>query len=903
MKAVALRCDHKVNPVGIGGPRPLLGWFVEAEGYGRTPGGAQVQVSSCAGDWESALLWDSGRLEGAVNGVPYGGPAIPSNARVFWRVRLWDEAGEPGEWSETACWRQGIAVSDWQAQWIGWDEGRDAYDPTVPYYCADDFEKGENHPFLPKPALLRHEFHADAQVESAVLYVSAFGLTDVWINGEKATTGHMIPGNCDYRKRVYCFGYEVASLLHSGANAISAVLADGWYAGYIGLNPRGWWGNKPRLSAQMHITYKDGREQVVTTDGGWRGCVGPWLYADIMHGAGYDATLEPAGWREAGYDDTNWHPVETGAEYDHVPEAHPGVPIVAHERIRPASIKSLNSNEIIVDFGKCFSGVIRVRVKGRRGARLDLYHAEELERDGSELHYFGNRSAEAHDVYILAGEGEETFQPEFTYHGFRYAHVCGLEEVELLGIEGVAISSALPDPTELVSDNQTVNDIIWMLRNTEQSNLYDMPTDVCARDERLGWGGDGQFFMHTAATLNNSALFLRKWLRDALDGQTEDGGFWAIAPAVMMKDIAPFVGDLQSNIAVHCAWMLTRLYRDMEPVREAYPALERYFGFMVNGSDRLLRFATGHDWLDLGHGGHTDYDHGYGVCDPTLLGTAWFARQAQMMADISDALGEAERADYYRAMYGKIRAAFRTFFLGRNLLLRGATQAGYLLAAAFGLIEGDELSTARKWVLEDMRARGGISWGTSAAAMALQGLCALGLEGEAAAFIRSREYPSFGYMLTHGATAVWERWDSIYEGKFHPHQMNAFDHIGLGAAGAWLLERLAGIASEADGYRRVRLEPLFDRRIGGMRAVYRSAWGPVEAEWHIEPEGVRYRAALPAGTEATLILPCERNEIRVASGEGGILDCHSADGRLTMRLGSGRYEFIIAINNEQEDEP
>lgn len=899
MKAIELRCDHRRDPIGIGSAQPRLDWLLTAESYGSAQTAAQVQVSFDGDDWAESLAWDSGVVNTPHNSVVYSGPAVPSNVVAYWRVRVWDQSGTVGDWSDVARWRQGVAPSDWRAQWIGYDEGRDAYDPTIPYYCADDFEKGENHPFLPRPALLRSAFQVDADVASAVLYVSAFGLTDVWINGAKATVGHMIPGNCDYRKRVYSFGYEVTSCLRSGSNAISAVLADGWYAGYIGLNPRQWWGAKPRLSVQLCIEYRDGRRQTVVTDGSWRGCVGPWLYADIMHGAGYDATLEPVGWRLPGYDDSAWHPVETGAEYDHIPQMHPGMPIVEHERIPPKHIRRLNNDEALVDFGKCFSGMTCIRVKGPRGAQIDLYHAEELEQDGGELHYFGNRSAQAHDCYILSGDGEESFQPEFTYHGFRYAHIYGLKRVELLGIEGVAISSRLPDATELTSDHPVINDVIQMLRNTEQSNLYDMPTDVCARDERLGWGADGHFFMHTAATLNHSALFLRKWLVDALDGQTADGGFWAIAPAVMMKDIAPFVGDLQSNIAIHCAWMLTRLYRDMQPVAEAFPALERYFEFMVNGSDRLLRFATGHDWLDLGHGGHTDSDHGYGTCDPTLLGTAWFARQAQMMAEIADALEQTERADYYRLMYGKIKGAFRTFFLGRNQLLRGATQAGYLLAAAFGLIEGEELDAARVWVEADMDARGGISWGTSAASVALQGLCALGLEDRAAAFMRSTDYPSFGYMHSQGATAVWERWDGIYEGQFHPHQMNAFDHIGLAAAGAWILERLAGIAPGADGYRVIRLEPVLDRHIGGMRARYLSAAGPIESEWHYEGEAVRWRVSVPAGAEGRLKLPVQRDDIRVVRGEEGIAGCHSADGGLAMDLRSGQYEFIIAIKNEE----
>lgn len=891
----ALKCDFKVNPIGVGSARPLLGWQLAEDRTGAGQTACRVQVREEAGSW-SAPLWDSGRVETGAESAVYAGAELQSNAAYQWRVMVWDEAGEPGPWSEAAHWRQGLMPGDWRGAWIGDDEGRDAYDPSVPYYCADDFDKGENHPFLSKPALLRSEFSADAGVASAVLYVSALGLTEVWLNGEKATAGHMVPGLCDYRRRVYAFAYDVTGLVRDGKNALAAVLADGWYAGYIGLNPRQWWGAKPRLNAELRIEYTDGRRKTVATDARWRACVGPWLYADIMHGTGYDATLEPEGWKLPGYDDTAWRPVDTGAEYDHMPEMHPGVPIVEHARYAPREIRRQSEDEAIVDFGRCFAGVICAKLRGPRGARVDFFHAEELTEDRSDLFEYGNRSARCHDCYILSGEGEEIFQPEFTYHGFRYARVRGLSKVELLSIKGVAISSALPEPTELEAGNDTVNTAIWLIRNTEQSNLYDMPTDVCARDERLGWGAEGHFFMHTAATLNHSALFLRKWLRDALDGQREDGGMWPTAPAVMMRDIAPFSGDLQSDIALHCAWLLMRQYGDMEPVREAFPALERYFEYSLANSDRLLRFATARDWLDLGHDGRSDTDHGYGTCDPTLVGTAWFARSAQMMAEIAEALGDGDKARGYRETGERIRAAFRTFFLGRNRRLRGATQGGYMLAAAFGLIEGEELEVARAWVLEDMERHGGITWGTSSTPVALDGMCALGLGREAAAFIRSRSFPSLGYMHTQGATAVWERWDGIIDGHFHPHPMNAFDHIGLATVGAWIVRRLAGIEPAADGFARVSIRPVLDPEIGSMRAVYPSVRGPIAVRWRCDAGEARVEVKLPAGVTGTLALPMEANELRTIRGAEGVAGTHCADGVTSMDLSSGGYEFRITLH-------
>lgn len=860
--AVHMHCNHQFQPLGIGAD-PLLSWNVAAQENGKQQTAYQVQVSLWADSWTDGLLWDSGKQQGPQTHVVYHEENPVSNAVRFWRVKIWDENGADSGWSQPQRWQYGIFSADWQGEWIGYDEGRDQYDPTVPYYCADDFQKGENHPFLPKPALLRKAFAAKPGVKRATLYVSAMGLAEVWINGRKATVGHMIPGVCDYRKRVYCRAYDATECLTDGGNVLSAVLADGWYAGYIGLNPRQWWGAKPRLSLELHVEYEDGTADCILTDESWQACTGPWLYADIMHGTGYDATLEPEGWKQSGYDASRWQRAETGAEYPHIPCMHPGVPVVEHARYAPVSVIRLNDNEAIIDFGRCFSGVIAARLHGKRGSRVDFYHAEEMERGKTELYYFGNRSAQAHDCYVLSGTEEETFQPEFTYHGFRYVHVYGLKDAELLDICGVAVSSALPEPTVLKTGSEVVGHVVDMIRNTAQSNLFEMPTDVCARDERLGWGCEGHLFMHTASAFSHSALFLRKWLQDALDGQQEDGGFWAIAPAVMMRDITPFAGDLQSDIALHCTWLLMQMYDDRQPVEAAFPALEKYFAYSVRNSDRLLRFATAHDWLDLSHGGRSDFDHGYGGCDPTLVGTAWFACSAVMMAMIAAYLGKEQQAAEYRAMYAKIRQAFRTFFLGRDLRLRGATQGGYLLAAAFGLIEGDELAVARGWIRADMQKNGGITWGTATTPVALRGMCRLGLEEEALAFIQSTEYPSVGYMYECGATTTWERWDAIYDGQFHPHQMNAFDHIGLATVGEWIVCRLAGIEAMEPGFRRVRIRPLISREIGFVKAAYQSIYGEIRVEWRCDENGTAVSITLPAGVEAEAELPGDPKGKRV----------------------------------------
>jgi alpha-L-rhamnosidase len=752
----------------------------------------------------------------------------------------------------------------WCGEWIGWDAGREKYDSSVPYYCADDFDKGENQPFLPPPVLLRGKFSLpEGKVRTARLRVAAYGLADVFLNGVRAVTGHMIPGVCDYRKRVYYREYDVVSLLQEGENAIGAVLADGWYAGYIGLNPRQWWGMKPRLSLELAVELEDSRTCLIVTDEGWKAAYGPWLYADIMHGAGYDARLEKKDWACPVYDDSDWEPVDTGAEYTHTPEAHPGVPVVEHGRHPVRNVLKLDEDSVILDFGVCFSGVLSITVSGEPGACVDILHAEQL-KDG-DLYLRANRSAQAHDQYILRGGAEEVFQPEFTYHAFRFAKVSGLKNASLIHAEGVSIGSALLNVTMFETQNHIVQKVFDMVLNTVRSNLLEMPTDCCARDERLGWGAEGHFAMHTACYLSNSKLFLRKWLRDIIDSQLENGCFWANAPAVMMKDVLPFAGDIQSDMGIHVSWLLIQMYGDLDAVRPHFPALEKYFAYLKQNSDRLMRFATARDWLDLGHSGRSDYDHGYGVCEAGLIGTVYFAKAASLMADIARALGIAAKVRYYEDMYEKIRAAFRTYFVGRNGLVRNTTQGGALLAVAFGLMDEDEIPAIREWLLKDMAEKGGITWGTASTPFALYGLCAVGLQEEAARFLMRTDFPSIGYMAACGATSIWERWDGILDGEYHPHPMNAFNHIGLATVGAFMVSSLAGIAPLKPGFEKVMLQPVIDREIGSVRVAYHSERGTIEVAWKVEREELHYRCSLPS--PALLSLPGFERELQPGEHE------------------------------------
>lgn len=785
--------------------------------------------------------------------------------------------------------RNNDEVNSWKAQWIGYDAKRNDYDPNLPYYCADDFDKGENKPFLPPCPMFRKEYFIYTGIKSAKLYVSALGLADVWINGSRALSGYMVPGNSDYRKRVYYREYEVANLLKEGINCIAAVLADGWYSGYIGLNPRQQWGDSPRLSLQLQVEYENGENNLFISDESWKTTHGPWLYSDIMHGECYDARLEKGNWTLPGYDDSKWHNVDLGEEINLKVQKHPGVEIVEHAHFSP-TIHLEKEQYTIYDMQQCFSGVVKIVVKGVKDARIDIFHSEEvLEND---LYWRGNRSAQAHDVYILSGDGLESYQPSFTYHGFRYVKIVITGQAELVSINGVAISSDLPDKTEFETSSKLLNSIFSLISWTQQSNQYEMPTDVCARDERLGWGAEGHFFMHTAAYLNNNKKFLRKWLQDIVDSQMESGAFWSNAPAVMMKDVEPFAGDIQSDMGIHVSWLLINMYDDVETVGHFYHAIEKYFDFLMCNNDRLIRFASGQDWLDIEDSGHSDFQHGFGQCPAGILGTAYFARAATMMADISLSLGLVDKSDYYKSIFAKIKNAFRTYFVQRDGSLREATQGAYCLAIVFNLLNERELKVAAEQLEAKIKSSGGVCCGTATTPIALQALTKVGLSDLAVEWLTSETYPGFGHMISNGATAVWERWDAIRNNKYHPHPMNAFDHIGLATAGEWLISGLAGIFPLEPGFRTVGLKPQPSKKVSSLKTKYKSIHGDIEVDWSLEAGKFRYKCTVPEGVKALIWLPIDQTEVAdIVRVEGEVINAVLDIDTIRYEVEAGNYEF------------
>lgn len=910
LRPYALRCEHRATPLGIGEPAPLLSWRL-APGAGTrrgaSPAAYRVQVAEGP---DGPDVWDTGRVSDAeATGVVYAGPALRSRTRYHWRVTVWTE-GEPAGHAESSAepwarsWAQswfetGLDAQEWRASWI-------AHDWTA-VEVVDPPEEGEraldSYGLLPCP-LLRRTFSAPQAPVRARLYVSARGLYEMRINGERVGDAELAPGWTDYAHRVQYQAYDVTDLIAEGGNALAATLADGWWSGFVGFDPRragGHYGRFPQLIAQLHLDHADGASQVVGTDGSWRTHHGPTRYADLLMGECRDVRHDVDGWDRPGFDDAAWSPARVTGDDVTILVAGADEPVRALGELAPVAITRIGPAAHLVDFGQNFAGRVRLTARGLgRGSRVTVRHGEALDEDGAL--YTGNlRTAAATDVLIAGDRAEELFEPRFTYHGFRYAEVVGVADLRPADITGVVLHSDTPWAGTFACSDPEVQRLHQNIEWGQRSNFVSVPTDCPQRDERLGWLADAQVFLPTACLNADVAAFFAKWMRDVLDAQGPDGGFTNVAPRLtgVADEGAPGWGDA----GVLIPWHLYLTYGDERILARSLDSMCAWVDFVHrHNPDLVWRHKVGPhfaDWLSIGR--------------PTpreVVATAYFARSAELTARAARTLGD-ERAERYAALARGIRAVFVARLVSAGGRVEGDTQTGHLLALAFELLPGDldDLAAERLATLVE-EAGPGLSTGFLGVGLIAPVLDRIGRPDLVHALLRRTSRPSWLYPLRHGATTIWERWDGYTEdGGFQAAAMNSFNHYALGSVGEWLYRGLAGLdqADGSVGYRELVVRPRpFEVPPGGRawaEASHESVRGRIAVRWEREDDAFRLDVTVPPGSTATVHIPVagtwavweggdpigESPGIEVVGAEPAAADGRSS---LVCRVRSGDYRFL-----------
>jgi alpha-L-rhamnosidase len=747
--------------------------------------------------------------------------------------------------------------------------------------------------------LLRKEFTTEPgkTIESARVYASAHGVYELELNGEKVGDQFLAPGSTDYRKRIQSQAYDITDQVHEGDNAIGAELGDGWWAGKVGMWGPGMFGTSLGLIAHVRIDYTDGSHQFVDTDSSWKSHFGPYAAADNIDGETYDANAEQPGWDQPAFDDTGWNDVTVASSDTSTLVPQPDEPVrVTGERPALSRVPSPGvDNGYIYDLGQNMVGVARMRISGIAGQTVKFRYAEELRANGQ--FYVGNlRAAKVTDYYTFKTTGTVEYTPKFTQHGFRYIEISGAATPpEVADVTGVVWGSDLTATGDLQTSDAMLNQLVSNISWGQRGNFLSIPTDTPARDERLGWTGDINVFAPTASYLRDTRAFLSKWTADLRDSAYENGNLPGIAPSVPTIDLGSGLGWSDSQITVPYASFHAQ--GDTAIVRENYAAMQKFFTFVQNGAGAdLIDSARGNwnDWLNL--------DDNTGV---DVLGTAYYAEDARMLSEMAAAIGEDDDAAEYAALSDQIRDAFTDKLIAADGTVDGNSQTAYAMALGMDLVTDPALreKVGKKFVAKLQTSDFHLTTGFLGTPWLLPALTSIDRTDLAYTMILKKDYPSWGYEIEHGATTMWERWNSIGpDGSFGDEGMNSFNHYAYGAVGDWMYQNIGGIKALEPGYQKIQVKPAVDGPLTHGSGHYDSVYGAIDTDWSTEGGDLSLSVDVPVNTTAEVVVPAANQYAvteggQLLAGVDGVSDVAAADGTVTVTIGSGHYEFEVTDAN------
>ncbi|MCM1449771.1 MAG: glycoside hydrolase family 78 protein [Clostridiales bacterium] len=874
-----LRCEYMVNPIGLDTAFPRLSWKDPTPLKRQTA--YQILVASDPDSLSSTQshLWDSGKIYSSCSSnITYDGQTIPCRSqRFWWVVRVWNENDSATAWSEPAFWIYG--PGQWRAQWIG--DKPDSMLCDYKRYVAENHDKPdfdqqlwENPPMLPSP-LLRKNFIAGKEIESATIYATAIGYYELYINGKKVDARQLAPEYTNYDRTLQYQAYDVTPLLKRGQNSIGAVLADGWALGrnatvkWLRKFPhRGFFANDRRLLAQLEITYRDGTHDVISTDGSWRiNRDGHIIMADNFKGEVIDNRKLIARWTHADYDDTSWDTVYVQPSMPHREiVAQPNAPIKPHITLSPKKIWE-REGSYMIDFGQNIAGHIRLKIKGYKGQRINVRHGEWLNTDGS-LYTRSLGYAEATDIFILSGD-PDIFEPTFTYHGFQYVEITGVDKpITTDMVEAVAISSAQPIAGDFKCSNEKLNklyrNILWTQRNNMFSILHDNPS----RDERTGAAGDIQIFAQSAIFNMDMAAFFSKYCRDMME-VAHNGQFYSMYPSLSRSgEWDGFIGAPGwSETGLILPWRIYENYADTTVLAKLYPFMKSHVDAIHRENpDLIWRVRHNHngDWLNantISASIDPTYDTRSGATPDDLFATAFFAYASNLLSKISSVLGHKEESQVYETLYNKIKEKFISEYVNQEGNVAGNSQGAYSMALYLDLLPSHLRQASFDKLLKclehyDFR----LSTGFITTPMMMQLLSDFNRSDIAYTLLESQRFPSWLSIVNNGATTVWERWDSWFPGKgFQNEGMNSLDHVAFGAVSEWMFRNILGINPDIEypGYKHFILKPTPGGTLTWATGHYDSPAGRIESSWKINNGLMEYQCTVPPNSTATLILPNE----------------------------------------------
>ncbi len=903
------RVEYQSAPVGLDTPRPRFSWTLtpraqtpEARGERQT--GYQILAASAPDllKLDQGDLWDSGHVRSADQlSIVYRGRPLNSGKRVFFKVRVWDRAGIASPYGTASTFDMALlSPSDWKGRFIEED--------VAPPTTDDDLWRS-----TPAP-LFRRDLNLAKPIARARVHVTGLGYYELSINGKRVGDQVLDPGWTNYSKRVLYATHDVTGMLTSGKNTLGILVGNGWWNPLPIKMFRRWKfreilpSGAPRALLQLEIDYADGSHETIETDTSWKVGASGLLRNDVYLGEFFDARKHPTGWDKPGFDDSAWRPARLVTQNNSgMLKAQDAPPIKITRTLKPFRLTEPKPGQFVFDFGQNFAGTVTLRARGPAGTRITLRFAELLASDGTlngtttfagqiktrdqnnvpTPPEAGSAPANAwqQDVWILAGKGDESYTPRFTFHGFRYVSVEGLTSRPTLDdIDGLRLNSATPSVGTFSTSNDLWNRIREATLWAQQSNMFSVHSD-CPHREKLGYGGDIVAAIEMAMLHFDAGRFYAKAARDMADAARPNGGLTETSPFVGIEDngfgsgVGPMGWTVAHPVLLETLW---RYQGDRALVEEQYPVLVRHLGFLKT---QIKDGITDRDISD--HEMLGDRPRG-------LTATAFYFQTATIAAHLAGVLGKKADQIKWKRLADGISSAFNKKFLDTST---GRYADGTQTAQSFALFQGLVPSAARKSALDRLvesvtNQKDHFTTGIFATKYLLDLLPTTGHADLAARLVSQRAFPGFGYMIDNGATTLWEAWKKDERILSHNHAM-------FGSVLEYFTKHVAGIApaSDAVGFDRIVLRPHPTPELSWATGRYQSVRGDIVSDWRIANHEFVWDVVVPVGVvQATAHVPVAAADIlregkNIVEKALGVRVIRREAKVAVLELSPGRYRF------------
>jgi alpha-L-rhamnosidase len=885
-----LRCEMLENPQGIGATHPRLSWQISGDGRNITQTAYQILVASSPAKLATNVgdLWDSRKvLSDHSIMVNYAGKPLLSRTDCYWKVKVWTNNGESA-WSTPAQWSVGLLIpADWKAKWIGYENG-------FPWDSVSKFSRLSARYY-------RRQFEAKPGIKKATVYIVGLGHYELFVNGKTIGDQVLAEPPTDYTESVIYSTYDVTKNLKQGTNAIATALGNGRF---FTMRPKykpkkikefGF----PKMLLQLEVEYTNGTKQLIISDGSWKFTAdGPIRTNNEYDGEEYDATKELPGWNNTGFDDSKWLKPELVPASGGKLVAQSSEPIKVMSTVKPISLKEIKPGTWIMDMGQNMAGWLQMKVKGNRGDKVTLKFAETTKNEG-DLYIANLRDAKVTDVYTLKGGGTETWHPVFVFHGFRYVEITGYPGTpKMEDFEGQVVYDAIGTIGQFETSNPLINQIYQNAYWGILSNYKGMPVDCPQRNERMPWLGD-----RAVGSLGESFVFANgnlyaKWLDDIQESQKPDGAIPDVAPAYWnyYSDNMTWPGTY-----ILIADMLHRQFGDKAPIEKHYASMKKWMDYMrvkymknyILTKDKYGDWCVPPESPELIHSKDSTRN-----TDGQLIATAYFYHLSGLMEKFAKLLNKSADAQAYAAIMAKVSDAFnQKYFDKKTFRYANNTVTANLLPLYFGITP----VAYRQQVFKNIEDKilktenGHISTGVIGTQWLMRGLTDYGRPDIAYRIAGNDDYPSWGYMVKHGATTIWELWN----GDTADPAMNSRNHIMLlGDLLAWLYEDLGGIKTADAGFKEIVMNPAVTKGLDKVRASYQTPYGMVNSTWTNDKKVFSWHITIPANSKALVYIPAKTVESITESGQRattvqGLKFVRLDNDRVVFEVGSGDYAFEV----------